>query len=229
MARVIALDRRKAARGGRPHGMNPKMSWAKDFSRAYGSAMGAVLERLFGVKRFRRPKRRKRNPTWQALLRLGDGGFLAWLLNDGALVLPGAPRDIERSIQKVEFVRKLAGLLADVPQATGAMLLAAYKMGGWKALQVTLAISGLPHGELALIESLAFERAGFDIGRCSHREHWFISDDKRRNDCPRHRRAGQMARWYRKKRRREQEAERQKTAGATSPGRPPRSLHTARH
>lgn len=46
-------------------------------------------------------------------------------------------------------------------------------------------------------ECLLFELFGFRPMWCEHSRHWYVSDDTRRKDCPRHRWAGQKAR-YRK-------------------------------
>jgi hypothetical protein len=180
-----------------------------------------VRDKMLLRKKFRRPKRRSKNALWQALLRLGDSGFLAWLLSGGAMLLPGAPAEMERELRRLKFVRTVSGVLVlrgyrhkkaeptvYMGPPPGKLLRAAYEEGGWTGLQAVLAMSQLPAKEYALVESLAFGRAGFVIGRCEYGDHWFISDDRRRKDCQRHRKAGQQARWRAWKRRKEREAAR---------------------
>ena len=70
----------------------------------------------------------------------------------------------------------------------------------WGHLQADLTKS-FPPGTLqshivgAMLESLILARYGFIPAWCSHGKHWFISDDRRREDCPEHRIAGQRARY----------------------------------
>lgn len=207
MRRDNALVRRKFARGASPRLAHPEINWAEDFSEIYGNAIGTALERLLGPKQWRRPKKPRRNTLWGALRLLGDCGLLAWLLNDGTLTMRGMR-------PMGEFATVLAALGAGVRPGTGKRLLALYQEGGWKAVQVGLALSarGLRGRAqvLSLTESFAFERGGFAVMWCTYKQHWFISDDKRRKDCPRHRRAGQMARWYHKKKRIRREREGQR-------------------
>jgi hypothetical protein len=49
--------------------------------------------------------------------------------------------------------------------------------------------------KFALLEALAFEQLGWDVAECLHGRHYFVRDNRRRKDCPRHASAGQKARW----------------------------------
>ncbi len=72
----------------------------------------------------------------------------------------------------------------------------------WPRLQADLA-GNFPPGTLhdmivgALLESVVFARLKFMPEWCNEGKHWFISNDRRRKDCPEHRSAGQKARYRR--------------------------------
>ncbi len=114
-------------------------------------------------------------------------------------------------------------LLTEIPQGTGQALRDAFKRGGWAAVQYALVRrpwlrSRRPLGNarsemlwrIAIDEAFVFAQAHFDFGRCEHGHHWYVRKDVRQEDCPRHKRAGQQARWRKWARRhRDRRAERE--------------------
>jgi hypothetical protein len=50
-------------------------------------------------------------------------------------------------------------------------------------------------------EANLFERTGYFARWCDQGQHWYMTDDRRREDCPDHDWAGQKARWLEKERR----------------------------
>jgi hypothetical protein len=207
----------------------------------------AALERVVLWGKFRRPRRKARSATWQLLVRLGMHGKLAVFLNDGhqdlSLMWPGAYGSRlskrERSTQHApsEFMREYFGL----PEGFGQKLRRVFQRGGWPPLQFFLTYGQptdlepplSPSDDAkrtwammtryawrdAVLESLAFARAGFDIGWCEHGQHWYVRGDVRQTDCPRHKKAGQQARWRRWAERRKRALQRQRTrlrAGAST-------------
>lgn len=95
-----------------------------------------------------------------------------------------------------------------IPQGTGQALRDAFKSGGWAAVQGALLWRpwlweplGNARSEMfwraAITEVLVFAHARFDLGWCEHGHHWYVRKDVRQKDCPRHKRAGQQARWRR--------------------------------
>lgn len=64
---------------------------------------------------------------------------------------------------------------------------------------------------VALVEAIVFAAAGFQVDRCTHGEHWYLSGDARQKDCPPHNKAGEQARWRQKKQERDREKSRQTT------------------
>lgn len=67
-----------------------------------------------------------------------------------------------------------------------------------------------------LVAGFLFEWAGFGFSWCAHGKHWYFGDDFRQTDCPEHSRAGEMARYRSRKRKKDQEKAHQATLHANS-------------
>lgn len=170
-------------------------------------------------KRRRRKVGRPLKPVWwPSLVRLADSGHLTALLNDALPLMPGLS---DRAAQLLRR-RRIPLFPRDdkyVPVGTGFVLARAFQRSGWKGIQATVLLlrqysrdpSTDREWDQALLESLVFEQAGFDVGWCFHKAHWFIRDDRRRKDCTRHRVAGWQARFRKKNEQRRRQAEAQKT------------------
>lgn len=102
-----------------------------------------------------------------------------------------------------------------IPQGTGQALRDAFKRGRWPGVQYALLWRpwlreplGNARSEMlwraAITEALVFAQAHFDLGWCEHGKHWYVRKDVRQMDCPRHKKAGQQARWWRWARRHRQ-------------------------
>lgn len=155
---------------------------------------------------------------WPTLVRLADSGHLTALLNDGLPLMPGLSDQAAKRLRR-RGVPLFTRYDTHIPPGTGYVLARAFQRSGWKGLQATLLLlhqvgkdpSTDREWDQALLESLVFEQAGLDVGWCLHKQHWFIRDDQRRKDCPRHRMAGWQARFRKKKEQRRRETEAEKT------------------
>lgn len=127
-------------------------------------------------------------------------------------------------------------------RVSGDVIYDSFQRSGWKGIQMHLLFrtaGGLPTGkpksrwvnyaeavlrrmapapsafwmQIPLMESLVFEKYGFLVMECSHGKHRYISDDRRRTDCPRHRFAGQQYRTRVNAKRRAREQAVQKSCG----------------
>lgn len=168
------------------------------------------IGRIFRTSRLRSiPRRLRTHPTWRTLVNLGTVGALEYLLNDGI------------SAPVLEFGKELARILGAKPAskeviaarvnasrltpAVGRLLAQLLEEGSWLGLQIFLLerhpLATATDSKLremwkeALKESILFERCGFVVAWCAHKQHYYLSDDRRRKDCPWHRLAGQQARW----------------------------------
>ncbi len=155
----------------------------------------------------RLPRRRTKALVWKAMTAHGVYGVLAEVLNDGGLptfrqlprplsVLPPAIRTL-----LLATAGRMPAEVTGWPTGYGRELVGAFRRGGWKGVQISLLLhppvrQGVVANafKLAMIESLLFEHAGFHMALCSHEHHWFVSNDRRRTDCPLHRLAAQQAR-----------------------------------
>lgn len=143
--------------------------------------VAAFLDKLLSG---RTPRVSRRHPAFREMVRLGMHGPLARILNEGERVI------------KSPAARFWPDALAI----------------GWKRFQITMfAHMTRPRSEkqpedtwalmtTAFVESLWFEQMGFSPAWCKHKNHWYLTDDCRRADCPEHRISGQQARWRKRHR-----------------------------
>jgi hypothetical protein len=150
------------------------------------------IRRILTFPETRREFRQRHPELWRRMVRTGTWGdlvsYLGFRLN----------RWMRRPLAKLPIEGRLRALQADVIQSFPKGLLA-------RDLYVP-----------ALLESLAFSRFGFVPLWCKHGKHWYLSDDRRREDCVEHRYAGQKARartptvWARELARRKEQRKRRK-------------------
>jgi len=180
----------------------------------------SLQRRVLWIMRHGRPRGRRISAQWRWLVALGVRGALATLLNDGRLWSSQEHLDVS------------AGL--------GDALHENFVRGGWPSLQWALVppppgravrqenapspMAWRPGTTLwllrqASIEALLFSRARFDIGWCAHGKHWYVRGDKRQKDCPSHNKAGEQARWRKRKVAQEREEARQATLRDVKRGR----------
>ncbi len=160
------------------------------------------------------PRRLKRHTVWRILVNLGQTGAVAHILNGGPP--PGMARSVlalarelrAKNIPGIRSQKEIESSLEPDPRLLpelGRVLARSFKTGGWLNVQVLLLKIQPPAfskdvelQELwmeALKESILFERCRFVVAKCAHGQHYYVSDDPRRKDCPEHRLAGQQARW----------------------------------
>jgi hypothetical protein len=153
-----------------------------------------VIRRVLSDLPPARPPRRFR----QWLHRLGMEGQIAHLLNSLALTYR-----TEKDLRGLHGVLPLARGLPVPPGARA--------RGNWRGVEGRLRRRHqwllIQEGQQAIIECKLFERYGFVALWCSHRRHYYVSDDPRRLDCPDHQQAGWKARY----RERHREAARNET------------------
>ena len=155
----------------------------------------------------------------KAVAERGVYGALAILLNDGPVSWDHRGRPTKSATDSVSRAPSqiLAGMIGggrlravlpesviDISKGTGHILRVSFTHGGWPGLQYALlqrrGVLGNARSEMlwrvAIIEALVFAQAGFDIGWCKHGRHWYVRKDVRQMECPRHKKAGQQARWW---------------------------------